>query len=265
MDLLKRDLAPILPEAWEEIDQEARRVLSINLAGRKLVDFDGPHGWHYAAVNTGRLDMLETEIEGVPAGLRRVRPLLELRVPFTLSILEMDLVSRGAKDPNLDPVADAASRIAKAEDSAIFNGLAAGHIRGIVEESPHATCKIAEVGDYPRAILDARETLRKAGVDGPYALALGTDPYERLFSALKDGYPIVKQIERQIIDGPIVHAPSLRGGVVLSTRGGDFELTVGQDLSIGYAHHDRDNVELYITETFSFRVLEPAAAIGLQV
>ena len=55
MDLLKRSHAPITPEAWKQIDAEAKRVLQINLAGRKLVDFDGPHGWQYAAVNTGRL------------------------------------------------------------------------------------------------------------------------------------------------------------------------------------------------------------------
>ena len=35
MDLLKRTLAPILPEAWKAIDEEARRVLKLNLAGRK--------------------------------------------------------------------------------------------------------------------------------------------------------------------------------------------------------------------------------------
>ncbi|MEZ4309875.1 MAG: family 1 encapsulin nanocompartment shell protein [Polyangiaceae bacterium] len=64
----------------------------------------------------------------------------------------------------------------------------------------------------------------------------------------------------QIVDGPLVWAPVLDGAVFLSTRGGDFELTVGQDLSIGYASYERSRVELYLTESFTFRVLEPAAA-----
>lgn len=264
MNLLKRELAPILSDAWEEIDQEATRILKVNLAGRKLVDFDGPHGFQLSAVNTGRLDYLDEAIEGVPAALRRVQPLLELRVPIRLRIAELDLVARGARDADLEPVAEAALKVAKAEDSAIFNGIAAAGITGILDASPHAPVQSNGVGDYPRAILDARETLRRAGIGGPYALALGTDAYEKLFSSLQDGYPIVKQIERHIISGPIVQAPCLGGGVVLSTRGGDFELTVGQDLSIGYAFHDRDEVELFLTESFSFRVLEPAAAVRLQ-
>ena len=57
MDLLKRSLAPITPEAWEQIDEEAKRVLRLHLAGRKLVDVDGPYGWQHGAVNTGRLDI----------------------------------------------------------------------------------------------------------------------------------------------------------------------------------------------------------------
>ena len=62
MDLLKRQLAPITTEAWEQIDEEARRVLKLHLAGRKLVDFVGPLGWQAGAVNTGRLK----HIQGAP-------------------------------------------------------------------------------------------------------------------------------------------------------------------------------------------------------
>jgi len=52
---------------------------------------------------------------------------------------------------------------------------------------------------------------------------------------------------------------------VLSRRGGDFELTVGQDLAIGYKQHDAKDVDLYYTESFTFRVLEPAAAVELRL
>jgi len=48
---LKRELAPISTAAWKEIDAEASRVLKLKLAGRKLVDFDGPLGPAAAAVN----------------------------------------------------------------------------------------------------------------------------------------------------------------------------------------------------------------------
>lgn len=265
MDLLKRNHAPILPEAWKAIDEEATRVLTLNLAGRKLVDFQGPHGWRFAAVNTGRLSMLEQSPGGldVSAGVRIVQPVVELRTPIKLDQMELDSVARGVTDPDLSEVVRAAERIARAEDSAIFNGFEAGHVRGIVEASPHAPIKVGAEEDWPRAIGAAKEVLRSTGIGGPYALALGPKAYDELTAGSEDGYPLRKRIERTLIDGPIVWAPALEGAVLLSTRGGDFELTVGQDLSIGYAYHDRHSVELYLTESFTFRVLEPGAAIAL--
>ena len=75
MDLLKRSIAPILPKAWSMIDEEARRALGVHLCGRKLVEFKGPFGCAFAAVNIGRLTALtEQPAVGVSAGLVRVQP-----------------------------------------------------------------------------------------------------------------------------------------------------------------------------------------------
>lgn len=263
MDLLKRDHAPITPEAWKQIDDEAKRVLQLNLAGRKLVDFDGPHGWQYAAVNTGHLAITAEDGLGVPWGVRRVMPLIELRVPFELPILELDSASRGAV-LDLAPVVRAAEKTARAEDNAIFNGFKAGGIEGIIPAGPHLPIVIPEnYSDYPSAVANAVEMLRRAGINGPYALALGPDCYSGLAQAAQDGYPIRERVEH-FLDGPMVLAPTVDGAVLLSHRGGDFQLSVGQDLSIGYAGHDKDNVCLYLTESFTFRVLERSAAVYLK-
>jgi uncharacterized linocin/CFP29 family protein len=266
MDLLKRELAPVVPEAWEQIDVEARRVLELHLAGRKLVDFSGPHGWRFGGVNTGRLDFGgKGAVPDVHTAVREVQPLVELRSPFKMKVLELDYAARGANDLDLDPVIAAAERVARAEDTAIFHGFKGGHITGIVEASPHAPVSVGSVLDWPRAIVHAKEVLHSAGVTGPYALALGRKSYDELSADTEDGYPLRRRIEGTLIDGPLVWAPALEGGaVLLSTRGGDFEITVGQDLSTGYAAHDRDTVELYITEAFTFRVLEEKAAIFLR-
>ena len=114
MDLLKRHHAPVTPEAWKQIDDEAKRVLQLHLAGRQLVDFDGPHGWQHAAVNTGGLSIKPNGDLGVPWGIRQVTQLIELRVPFELSIMALDNASRGAV-LDLEPVVKAAERIAHAD------------------------------------------------------------------------------------------------------------------------------------------------------
>src|SRR5262245_42380201 len=129
MDLLKRKLAPITPEAWKQIDDEAARVLRLRLAGRKIVDVDGPHGWQHAAVNTGRLEIKHDGGLGVPWGVREVAPLIELRMPFELSIMELDCAARGAM-LDLESVVKAAEQVARAEDNAIFNGFKGGNIVG---------------------------------------------------------------------------------------------------------------------------------------
>jgi len=196
--------------------------------------------------------------------VRDALPLVEVRAPFTLKVHELDAASRGARDLDLDAVIAAAERVARAEDSAIFNGFAAAGITGLIDASPHAPLDVKSPLEWPRAVAAAKEVLRVAGVNGPYALALGPQAYAELAADSEDGYPLRRRIEENLV-GSFVWAPALRGGaVLLSTRGGDYELTVGQDLSIGYGIHDRENVELFLTESFTFRVLEEKAAVFLK-
>ena len=265
MNNLKRELAPISTSAWKEIDAEATRILKLKLAGRKLVDFNGPLGPTAAAVNTGRREALGSppapEIE---ASRRQVVPLVELRSYFELSREEMDGVERGAQDPELQPLIDAASRIAYAEDAAIFHGYAGGGIKGIDEASAHSSLPIADdYQAYPHSIAEATRHLRLAGVDGPYGIALGPRYYTGLTQAVGDGgYPVLNVV-RKLVDGPLVWAPAVNGAIVLSLRGGDFELTIGTDVSIGYQSHTDAVVRLYLFETMAFRVLTPEAAVAL--
>jgi len=50
---------------------------------------------------------------------------------------------------------------------------------------------------------------------------------------------------------------------VLTTRGGDFDLHIGQDFSIGYSSHTDTVVRLYLQETFTFLLLTAEAAVAL--
>jgi uncharacterized linocin/CFP29 family protein len=262
---LRRELAPISSAAWDAIDEEARRVLRLKLAGRKLVDFKGPIGPQKGAVNTGRNEPLPSgPVPKVDASRRIVMPLVELRTYFELSRAELDAVENGAEDPDLNPLIEAATFAAQAEDTAIFHGYSAGGIRGIDQASPHPALTISEnYQEYPRSIAEATRLLRLAGVDGPYAIALGTRCYTGLTQATGDGgYPVLNVV-RKLLDGPLIWAPAINGAIVLSTRGGDFELTIGRDLSIGYQSHNETAVRLYFIESMSFRPLMPEAAVAL--
>ena len=111
-------------------------------------------------------------------------------------------------------------------------------------------------------VAQAVSQLRLAGVNGPYTLLLGTEPYTAIGGATDDGYPVLQHIQR-LIDGKIIWAPAIEGGVLLTTRGGDFQLSIGQDLSIGYLSHSATSVQLYFQETITFLMLTSEASVVL--
>jgi uncharacterized linocin/CFP29 family protein len=265
MNHLLRELAPITDAAWQEIDEEATHQLTAFLAARKLVDFVGPHGWEHSARTLGRTEPLgSSPVEDVVASRRRVLPLVEPRAPFTLSRRDLADADRGASDLALDTLQKAARRIARLENVAVFRGWAEAGIVGIAEASPHDPVPLeADPSEYPRSVARAVEQLRCSGVDGPYGLALGPDAYTGVVETTEHGgYPTFDHL-RHILDGPLVWAPGVEGAVVLSLRGGDFQLEIGQDLAVGYDSHDGDDVNLYLEESFTFRVVTEEAAVAL--
>jgi uncharacterized linocin/CFP29 family protein len=254
MDNLYRELAPVSSAAWADLEEEVRRTFLRHIAARRLVDVSEAAGERFASLGTGHMDAVDSPADGVLAQIRHAQPVLELRVPFTVDRREVDAVERGAKDADWQPAKDAARQVAYAEDRAVFDGYPAARITGLRDSAAARPIELpADPADYPDAIATAVSTLRLAGVGGPYRLALGAQAYRTADEAAADGYPIRDRIAR-IVDGDIVWAPAIEGGFVLSTRGGDFELAFGQDLSIGYLSHGPSTVDLYLQETLTFLV-----------
>ncbi|MEW2544557.1 family 1 encapsulin nanocompartment shell protein [Streptomyces sp. NPDC047002] len=263
MNNLHRELAPVSAAAWADLEEEARRTFKRHVAARRLVDVPEPAGSGFAAVPTGHLRGVEAPADGVRAHLREAQPLVELRVPFTVSREQVDIVERGAKDADWDPVKDAARKLAFAEDRAVFEGYAAAGIEGIRASSSNRSFTLpADVREYPNAVSQAISELRLAGVDGPYSLALSADAYTEVSETSDHGYPIHEHLAR-LLSGDIVWAPAIDGAFLLATRGGDFELRIGQDVSIGYLSHDATSVELYFQESFTFLTYTSEAVVAL--
>jgi len=262
---LRRNEAPLSNAAWSEIDAEAKRVLELHLAARKLVDFRGPLGWARSGISVGRADDAQSPNDGVKASLRRVQPLVELRVELSVSRIEMENVDRGAADADLDPVIEAAKKLAAAEDTVVFEGYPPGGVAGAGAGSIHAPRTISQdYEQYPFTVAEATNVLKQAGVDGPYGIALGPRCYAGLIQApASGGFPVLDRL-RNVLKGPIVWAPAVDGAVVMSLRGGDFELHVGQDVSIAYRSHSETEVHLALIESLTFRNLAPEAAVALR-
>ncbi len=263
MNNLHRELAPISDAAWASIEEETTRTLKRYLAARCVVDVHGPGGVDLSAVGTGHLKMIPEPGEGILARQREVKALVELRVPFELDRQQIDDVERGANDSDWQPAKDAARKIAYAEDRAIFEGYPGAGIGGIRQGTSNPIIPLpADVRQYPDAIAQALGQLRLVGVNGPYSVLLGADAYTALAETSDNGYPVLEHIKKLVKDG-IICAPAIGGAFVLTTRGGDFSLHIGQDVSIGYLSHTDRVVRLYPQETLTFLLLTNEAAVAL--
>ena len=190
---------------------------------------------------------------------------MRLRVPFTLSRAEIDNVERGAQDSDWDPVKEAAKKLAFIEDRAIFEGYAAASIEGIRNASSNKPLTLpADPREIPDVVSQAITELRLAGVEGPYSVLLSADVYTKVSETTEHGYPILEHIDR-LVPGDIIWAPAIEGAFVLTTRGGDFDLQLGTDVSIGYTSHNADTVQLYLQETLTFLCYTGEASVALSV
>ncbi len=263
MDILRRSMAPISEAAWEEINETAVDVLTASLSGRKFLDVEGPKGWDYAALPTGRINVPANQKGAVKYGINQVLPVVEARVPFELNIWELDNAVRGAEDIDLDALEDAAREIAKFEENAIYEGFKAGNIAGLKDSSDYDPIPFPDSSEgILGAVSNGIAKMKEEAIEGPYSLVLNTERWQKVNSFLK-GYPLRRQLD-QLLGGSIIHAPFVKDSFLVTERGGDYRLVLGQDISIGYESHNSKTVQLYFTESFTFQAIDPAAVVVLK-
>src|SRR5215469_9826530 len=262
MNNLHRELAPISDAAWAQIEEETARTIKRYLAGRRVADVQGPAGSALSAVGTGHLSTIAAPGDGITARQREAKALVELRVPFELDRQMIDDVERGANDSDWQPAKHAAQRLAFAEDRAIFEGYAAAGIVGVRQgtSNPQESLPV-DVRKYPQAFAQALSQLRSVGVNGPYSILLSAVAYTELAETSDYGYPVLEHVKR-LFEGEIIWTPAIDGAFVLTTRGGDLDLHLGQDASIGYWSHTDKHVRLYLQETFTFLYLTSESSVA---
>lgn len=262
MDLLRRELAPISPQGWSEIDTMARETLIANLSGRRFVTVDGPHGIGHPCVNLGRLSTpREEKGSKVSYGIHQVQPLVETRINFKLQTWELDSVGRGAKDIQLNALVEACREIAMFEEKSLFEGFKPGDIVGL-----HATAKdrslsmSLDMDVIVDAVAEGQTRMLKEGVEGPANLVVSA-PLWKFLARSTPGGTLRSTLESQI-NGQVIYSECVKDALLVVARGGDLELTVGQDFAIGYHSHTAKEIDLFVTESFTFRVIAPEALVG---
>lgn len=265
MDLLKRELAPLAQEAWDEIDERAVDVLKTHLSARKVVRVEGPKGWDYTSISEGRLNILEDdEAVVVKTGQYKTKPLVETRIAFSLTRWEMDNILRGARDANLEPLEKAMHEMALFEENAVYNSYEKGGIQGLIDSAEHKAVAFGESGsDIMAALSKAVLMLKDSYQEGPFSLVVGEEGWKRLNTEVQ-GYPLMKRV-RDIIGGEVVFSSVVKDALMVPYDHEDLELVIGGDFSIGYESHDAVNVNLFVAESFTFRVLDPTLIVPFRL
>lgn len=264
MQMLRRELAPISSEAWGLIDDQIAKSLRSKLSVRRFVDVKGPLGWAHAAEGQGHLGKL-TDQGGLSYGVHKVRPLVEMRSPFSLDVWALDDVLRGARDVDLSAVEEAADGAAAFEEKILYHGLKDAAIEGLAAQCAHSEVKLqAGHGAHIQAAIASamRMVQTDSAICGPYALVAGK-PLQEEMDKMLGNHTLHRALLK--LDGleEIIYSPYYDGAFLVSTRGGDFELTLGQDFSVGFQGVDEGKVKLYIAESFTFAVYEPRAYVPL--
>ncbi len=264
MDILKQSLAPVSEEAWQEIKSEAKRFLSAHLSARKFIEVVGPRGWDYGAVTVGRLDIPGSQSnDGVIYGINRVQPLVEPRIRFQLNLWELDNLTRGAKDIDLDSMEQAAIKFAEFEEKTIYYGLKNASIKGLKECNTEGKLVFPDqIKDLLSTVSQGITRLVNSSIGGPYALIVSPEKWQRISSHF-EGYPLKTQLEK-LLGGPVILSNFIKEAFLAPANASELNLVLGQDISIGYESHNEKEVRLFFTESFTLQIHDPATIIVIE-
>jgi uncharacterized linocin/CFP29 family protein len=262
MEWLRRDAAPLSEKVWKEVDEISAAMFKQTVVARRIADFDGPRGWNHVATELGTFKpaQLTQRPDTVQALVPDVMLLTELRANFAIPWADIDIFERVGPTLTSKSIEDAAREMALAEDALIFYGSSTNP--GILSSADTPRIALSDWSQPGRLVTDflaAAEKLDTLGIKGPYEAVLSPHHYYTYLRQTGEGgvYPAAKQLG--IVIEKVYNSPVIDGGVLFSTRGGDFLITVGGDFTVGYRSHDETAVHLFCVETLAAQLLTSEA------
>jgi uncharacterized linocin/CFP29 family protein len=262
MEWLRRSAAPLSAKVWKEIDEMAAAMFKQTVVVRRIVDFDGPRGWNHVATQLGTFKPAHPPR---PSGKVRfllpdIMLLTEIRADFTLSWADIDIFERVGPTLEGKEIEDAAREMALAEDALVLFGSSVSP--GLLSHNDTPRVALSDWSIPGRVVTDllaAVQRLDTLGVKGPYEAVLSPQHYYAYLGQTAEvgTYPAAKQLG--LVIEKVYSSPTIEGGALFSTRGGDFLLTVGGDFTVGYRWHDDKAVHLFCVETIAAQLLTPEA------
>jgi len=256
---LGRQDAPLSAAMWDVLDNTLIGVARGELAGRRLLEIDGPYG-------PGMKDVALTD-EEVDDGVyvSASLPLAFVQQPFQLYTRDLAAFEREPSSLDLTPLVDATLAVARKEDELVFSGTK--RTDGLL--TAKGSLKVAlsdwsKVGAAQTDFIAAISALDSAGFHGPYAAALAPARYNLLMRRFETAAVSELDVIRSMVGEDVVKAPWLKDGGVVMQAGKEFaHMVVGQDMGIGFVGPANGLLEFYVAESLAVRMLVPQAVCVL--
>ncbi len=257
---LGREDAPLSGKLWGLLDSTMLGIARGELAGRKLLEVDGPYGLGLKSV-----PLADEEVEDgvfVSSGL----PVTVLQRTFSLNMRDLAAFEREPSSLDLRPLVEATLDVVRKEDEIVFKG--STRTTGLMTGAGVVNAGLSdwsEVGAAERDVVGAVSAMDSVGMHGPYALALGPQRYNLLLRRFETAAVSELDVVRAIATAGVIKAPALEDGGVLVQAGKEFaHIIVGQDLSLGFiGPSGGGRLEFSVSESLAVRILVPQAVCVL--
>jgi uncharacterized linocin/CFP29 family protein len=271
MRYLPREDAPISGRTWHALDQAVVSSAKSQLAGRRVLEIEGPLGFGFRAMEMGEHT---TEGEGRFEEARatmtapRLAAIPLLQASFTLPIRDVAAAEEGRAVLDCGPAAKAAVAVARLEEQLVFHGSKALGAAGLMTASGSQRTKLGDwskVGQPMEDLIKAVGTLDAAGFPGPYAAALAPGLYGELFRLYEESNVTQLQHVGQLLTAGVVKAPALTSGGVVVTAVKEFaSILLAQDMIAAYVGPSGASYEFVVMESLVPRIVMPESICVLE-
>ena len=180
------------------------------------------------------------------------------------SRIELADADRGAEDIDFAALDAAARALAVGENTAVFHGWKGAGIAGIAQASTHRAIALGEDCErYPLHVAKAVEALLSAGIEGPYGIALGRLPTRACWRPASTAATRCWSTCARSRAGRWCGRPASRGRWSSACAAATSCSTRARTSRSDTWRTTPDAVQLYLEESFSFRVVTPEAAVPL--
>ncbi|MEJ5167566.1 MAG: family 1 encapsulin nanocompartment shell protein [Arcobacteraceae bacterium] len=265
MEILNKTQAPFGQDVWTTIESELGNYLAKRLNLRSVVDFNDSYGFSTDAINTGNLKKVSSK-HGTTVSTREPIKMVEIKHSFSVSKELIEDLKRGKVDFDNSTFTATANNFAKIENDMILNGLKDANIGGMISKETQ-TLSATSPKDIMVSVAKAMGMFNSSFVDGPFTLVISSTTMAKLMTESFDGKSLKSRIDDILGKGSIIINNDIGDdkALVISQRGGDFEYYSGLDVCVGYEGETKDNVELFLLQTCSFRTITPEALIVINI